>query len=197
MAPKAPKAPTFYPADDVPVKVPSARELASKGIAKLRKSITPGTVLILLAGRFRGRRVVFLKQLPSGLLLVSGPYQVNGIPLRRVNQAYVIATSTKVDVSKADVSKFEDTYFGKTKTPKSKKGKEDFLDGEEAVRTRPGHDRPSRGFCIPHCAREMPHNAQACGGGAFREMLSNRRRELLARGYSASACVRYVVGRAL
>merc|ERR1712217_636852 len=118
--------------DDVPVKVPSARELASKGVAKLRKSITPGTVLILLAGRFRGRRVVFLKQLPSGLLLVSGPYQVNGIPLRRVNQAYVIATSTKVDVSKADVSKFEDTYFGKTKTPKSKKGKEDFLDGEEA-----------------------------------------------------------------
>merc|ERR1712014_299197 len=98
----------------------------------LKKGLAPGSVLILLAGRFRGRRVVFLKQLPSGLLLVSGPYQVNGIPLRRVNQAYVIATSTKVDVSKADVSKFEDTYFGKTKTPKSKKGKEDFLDGEEA-----------------------------------------------------------------
>merc|ERR1712046_488979 len=100
------KAPKYYPADDVVTKPKSSRELASKGIAKLKSSIKPGSVLILLAGRFRGRRVVFLKQLPSGLLLVTGPYAVNGIPLPRVNQAYVIATSTKVDISKVKADKF-------------------------------------------------------------------------------------------
>lgn len=115
--PKVPaNASRYYEADDVKVPYPSRKNF--KKPAALRSSITPGTVLILLAGRFRGKRVVFLKRMEkSGLLLVSGPYKINGVPLRRVNQSYVIATSTKLDISKVKVPEhIDDAYFARVNT---------------------------------------------------------------------------------
>lgn len=70
-----------------------------------------------------------MKALESGLLLVSGPYKVNGVPIRRVNQAYVIATKSKIDVSKVDVSKFTDEYFAR-KQDNTKEGEEEFFKGD-------------------------------------------------------------------
>jgi len=122
------KSPKFYPADDV--KKPLVNKRKPKP-TKLRASITPGTVLILLAGRFMGKRVVFLKQLSSGLLLVTGPFKINGVPLRRVNQSYVIATATKVDVSGVNLEKFDDGYFAKEADKKNKKGEREFFEAEK------------------------------------------------------------------
>ena len=97
---------------------------------KLRSSLVPGTVLILLAGRFRGKRVVYLKSLEDNTLLVSGPFKVNGVPLRRVNARYVIATSTKISLESLDLSKYDVAYFARERVT-SKKSEKDFF-GEVA-----------------------------------------------------------------
>ena len=99
---------TWYPADDEKklFKRANAHPRANKG----RKSIVPGSVVILLAGVSRGRRVVVLKTLASGNLLVTGPYAINGVPLRRVNPAYVISTSTKVPLTGVNVN-IDDSFF--------------------------------------------------------------------------------------
>lgn len=131
----------WYPTEDV---AKPAKRAHKPTLAKLRASVKPGAVVILLAGRFKGKRAVVLSQLKSGLLLVTGasrvtaaarwgavhavagkrwltrsapfiphagPYAVNGVPLRRVNASYVIATSTKIDVSKVDVSSIDEKIF--------------------------------------------------------------------------------------
>lgn len=55
---------------------------------------------------------------------------MNGVPLRRVNQVYTIATSQKVDISKVSVpAHVDDAYF---KAPAEAKGK-GVLDTGKAV----------------------------------------------------------------
>lgn len=123
------KSPRFYPTEDLrgkrnqkkSHKVDNREKKPTRHSKKLRSTITPGTVVILLAGKHKGKHVVFLKQLESGLLLVTGPWKVNGVPLRRVNQRYVIATRTKVNVASVKLeATVNDDYFRriKAKTPK-------------------------------------------------------------------------------
>lgn len=79
--------------------------------------------------------MILLKTLEQGVLLVTGPFKVNGVPLRRVNARYVIATSRKVDLSGIDQKKVDevggDKYFARDKSEKKKSEEEFFKQGEK------------------------------------------------------------------
>ena len=96
--------------------------------------LTPGQVVIILSGRFRGRRVVYLKKLESNLLLVTGPYKYNGVPLKRVNAAYVLPTNTKLNVNAEVAKDVNDDYFKKVDIPREKQ--EDFFEDEKKKKDR-------------------------------------------------------------
>jgi len=117
----------FYPTQDK-IKPRPAKKLFKQHKRSLRKTLTPGTVLIVLAGPHKGKRVVLLKQLLSGLLLVTGPFKINACPMRRISQRYVIGTETKLDISGVKLAdNINDDYFRREKKKRAKKEEGDIF----------------------------------------------------------------------
>ncbi|CAF1345788.1 unnamed protein product [Didymodactylos carnosus] len=117
--------PRYYPTEERPKKFRVKRKRFSQHERRFRSNLTPGTIVIMVAGRYAGKRAVIVKQLKSGLLLLTGPHKLNGVPLRRMNQIYVIGTSTKLDLTNAKLDHLDDKVFKRAK--KQKKNAENAI----------------------------------------------------------------------
>jgi len=114
--------------------------------------------------------VVLLKTLDQGVLLVTGPFKINGVPLRRVNSRYVIATSQKIDLKGIDQKKIDEVsqpkYFTSEKE-KQKAGEEAFFKQGEKPKVR-GHS------ANPSCSVGGKHDGKLIHCVQKKEMSKNR-----------------------
>jgi large subunit ribosomal protein L6e len=122
--------PRYYPTEERPKKFSVKRKTFSSHQRRFRSTVAPGSVVILVAGKHAGKRAVVVKHLSSGLLLVTGPHKLNGVSLRRVNQIYVIGTSTKLDLSSANFDSYDDKFFKRVR-PAKKNAEKDIFDAKK------------------------------------------------------------------
>ena len=115
------------------------RQCKAPKASHISAPLTPGQIVIILSGRFRGRRVVYLKKLESNLLLVTGPYKYNGVPLKRVNAAYVLPTNTKLNINAEIAKNINDKFFDRVDIERTKE--EDFFEDKEKKKGRISEDK--------------------------------------------------------
>ena len=127
----------WYPVSDL--KKHFSRKCKLPKASHIAAPLTPGQVVIILSGRFRGRRVVFLKKLESNLLLVTGPYKYNGVPLKRVNAAYVLPTNTKLKLDAEVAKNVKDDSFKRVEFERKKE--DNFFEESKTKKDRITEDR--------------------------------------------------------
>ena len=127
----------WYPVSNLKGHFKRACKIPKK--AHISAELVPGQVVIILSGRFRGRRVVFLKKLETGLLLVTGPYKYNGVPLKRVNAAYVLPTNTKLTIDAKVADEIKDDFFKRIEI--ERKEEKDFFADEKTKKERITEER--------------------------------------------------------
>ena len=73
---------------------PIKAEVAPAPERKTRESLSVGTVVIILDGEHAGKRAVVISDVGAGIVKVCGTV----VPVTEIDQDYLIATSTKVNV---------------------------------------------------------------------------------------------------
>ncbi len=72
-----------------------------------------------------------------------GPYKVNRVPVRRVHQHFVIATSTRLDIEKVEIpANIDDAYFRRIRQKRPKKAEGDIFAKKKKVNQNTEHTCP-------------------------------------------------------
>ncbi|AFN83592.1 60S ribosomal protein L6 [Encephalitozoon romaleae SJ-2008] len=89
----------LYMPDDIPKFVEKYKARTARKPRVRRTDLVKGMVVVVLEGVFASKRVVYLKGLEDNLALCAGPKSINGVPLFKIDERYLLATSTVLDIN--------------------------------------------------------------------------------------------------
>lgn len=98
-----PDDPRLYIPDDTPEFVERYRKTTARKPRTARTDLARGMVVVVLEGVFASRRVIYLGGLGDNLALCVGPKSINNIPLFKIDERYLLATSTVLEIGNVDV----------------------------------------------------------------------------------------------
>ncbi len=104
----------------------SSSDLLKKSSLFLSSGPKKGTLLIFLHPlKYHGKKGILLNITSSGSWVITGPYQINGIPLQKIDPNYLIATGKQLNLAHLNFRIFTDSYFNTIR--KIKKKEENLL----------------------------------------------------------------------
>nr|UXY86672.1 60S ribosomal protein L6B [Cryptomonas paramecium] len=70
-----------------------------------------GSVAIISFGKLRGKKAIILRTTKCRMFVISGPFSLNGISIRRIKYNHLIPTQNRLNISSVDTKIFDDEYF--------------------------------------------------------------------------------------
>lgn len=106
----------MYQPEDVPKYVEKyMKKLQKKNERKPRTDLEKGMICVVLEGKYEAKKVFFLKSLKNNMALCTGIKSVNGAAFFKIDEAYLFATSMKINIGDIDVDENNVLVIGKDK----------------------------------------------------------------------------------
>jgi large subunit ribosomal protein L6e len=84
------------------------KKLAKQSQRTRRTDLETGMIAVVCEGIYESKKVFYLKGLDDNLVLCAGIRDVNGVPFFKIDESYLLATSTRIPINVNEVTVKED-----------------------------------------------------------------------------------------
>lgn len=105
----------YFPDEDMPVYIEKLQSMKINIERIPRDDLKYGNIVVILEGEFASKRVIYLGSKNFNAIVI-GPRSFNGVPLIKIDEKYLLKTSTvlkltKVEINEEDIFKSEKEFI--------------------------------------------------------------------------------------